>query len=67
MLNNANNCIMTNGVNVEFQTFNGYHCKDDVNRYNDLAVLVFNPQGFKLQVRGLSPNQPSCHRLLHPT
>ena len=45
--------LSATGSNVEFHTFNSYHCKsrpNATNWYNDMAVLVFNPQGFKLQV-----------------
>ncbi|GAX84673.1 hypothetical protein CEUSTIGMA_g12094.t1 [Chlamydomonas eustigma] len=51
------NCIMGSGT--EFQTFNGYHCShlyNSSNYYNDMAVLVFNPQGFKLQALFTAPS-----------
>lgn len=37
-----------------FITFAGYGCSDG--DYNDLAVLVFNPQGFKIQALFAAPS-----------
>lgn len=37
-----------------FMTFAGYGCSGG--KYNDLAVLVFNPQGFKIQALFAAPS-----------
>jgi hypothetical protein len=37
-----------------FRTFAGYGCSEG--EYNDLAVLAFNPQGFKIQALFASPH-----------
>uniref|UniRef100_A0A383VTF4 Chloride channel protein n=1 Tax=Tetradesmus obliquus TaxID=3088 RepID=A0A383VTF4_TETOB len=37
-----------------FMTFGGYGCSDGT--YNDLAVLAFNPQGFKIQALFSAPH-----------
>eukprot|EP00882_Tetradesmus_deserticola_P018873 GHRQ01020277.1.p1 GENE.GHRQ01020277.1~~GHRQ01020277.1.p1 ORF type:complete len:137 (-),score=34.72 GHRQ01020277.1:247-657(-) len=37
-----------------FMTFGGYGCSDG--DYNDLAVLAFNPQGFKIQALFAAPH-----------
>lgn len=34
---------------ASFRTFQGFHCRSS-QQYNDMAVLVFNPQGFKISV-----------------
>jgi chloride channel 7 len=36
-----------------FRTFAGYRCS--TGEYNDIAVLAFNPQGFKIQALFASP------------
>lgn len=36
-----------------FRTFQGYGCQGET--YNDMAVLVFNPQGFKIQALFTAP------------
>jgi chloride channel 7 len=38
-----------------FFTFPGYGCSDG--EYNDLAVLAFNPQGFKIQALFAAPHK----------
>lgn len=40
-------CIRRPAGNAAFHTFQGYHC--EANAYNDMAVLIFNPQGFVIQ------------------
>jgi len=45
--------LMPAGASM-FRTFAGYRCS--TGEYNDIAVLAFNPQGFKIQALFASPS-----------
>lgn len=50
----AHVCVLVDADASMFFTFPGYGCSNG--EYNDLAVLAFNPQGFKIQALFAAPH-----------